>query len=87
MGKTVAETIYRYARLKKHLKPSNLLEELDKLDKALKQLFGSGARVLVDYCALRLSWKLNKAIQPNSDSLSDLFRQITETLDPSRELP
>jgi len=49
---------------------------IDELDKALKEMLGTGRRLVVDQCAEILSRRLGKNIQARTDRLSDVFRQV-----------
>jgi len=49
---------------------------IDELDKALKEMLGTGRRLVVDQCAEILSRRLGKDIHARTDRLSDVFRQV-----------
>jgi len=54
----------------------DLPQGIDELDKALKEMLGTGRRLVVDQCAEILSRRLGKNIQARTDRLSDVFRQV-----------
>jgi len=49
---------------------------IDELDKALKEMLGTGRRIVVNHCAEILSRRIGKDIQARTDKLSDVFRQV-----------
>jgi len=55
---------------------SKLPEGIDDLDRSLKEVLGSGRRIVVNNCAEILSRKLGKDIVARTDKLSDIFKQV-----------
>jgi len=76
LGGTTAELLLHYARQRHHVNMKDLPRGIDELDKALKEMLGTGRRLVVDQCAEILSRRLGKNIQARTDRLSDVFRQV-----------
>src|SRR2546427_4045771 len=76
LGGTTAELLLHYARQRHHVNMKDLPLGIDELDKALKEMLGTGRRLVVDQCAEILSRRLGKNIQARTDRLSDVFRQV-----------
>ena len=76
LGGTTAELLLHYARQRHHVNMKDLPRAIDELDKALKEMLGTGRRLVVDQCAEILSRRLGKNIQARTDRLSDVFRQV-----------
>ena len=76
LGSATAELVLHYARQKHHVNMSQLPEGIEELDKALKEMLGTGSRIVVNNCAQILSRRLGKDIQARSNKLTDVFRQV-----------
>lgn len=76
LGSATAELVLHYARLKHHVNVSELPEGIEELDKALKEMLGTGSRIVVNNCAQILSRRLGKDIQAKTNKLADVFRQV-----------
>src|SRR5213594_1653212 len=76
LGGTTAELLLHYARRRHHVNMKDLPRGIDELDKALKEMLGSGRRIVVNQCAEILSRRLGKDIHARTDKLSDVFRQV-----------
>ena len=84
LGGATADLILHYARQRHHVNMKDLPRGIDELDKALKEMLGSGRRLVVNQCAEILSRRLGKDIQARTDKLSDVFRQVLKVYTRSR---
>jgi hypothetical protein len=78
LGGATAELILHYARRRHNVNVKELPVGIDELDNALKEILGSGRRMVVNHCAEILSRRLGKDIRPKSEKLSDIFRQVAK---------
>jgi hypothetical protein len=78
LGGATAELILHYARRRHNVNVKELPLGIDELDNALKEILGSGRRLVVNHCAEILSRRLGKDIRPKSEKLSDIFRQVAK---------
>jgi hypothetical protein len=76
LGGATAELLLHYARQRHHVDMKDLPRGIDELDKALKEMLGTGRRLVVNHCAEILSRRIGKDIQARTDKLSDVFRQV-----------
>ena len=51
---------------------------IEELDNALKDILGTGRRMVVNQCAEILSRRLGKDVKVKSEKLSDVFRQVVK---------
>ena len=79
LGDQVANLFYYHARQNYSVDPSQLPQGVEKFDQALRSLLGSGATVVVRECAKRLSAILGMRIEPYPDSLTTLYRKVSES--------
>lgn len=59
--------------------PSQLPQDVEKFDQALRSLLGSAAVVVVRECAKRLAAVLRVRIEPFPDNLASLYRKVSES--------
>ena len=78
LGSATAELILHYARRVHHVNVKELPIGIEELDNALKEVLGSGRRMVVNHCAEILSRRLGKDVKTKSEKLSDMFKQVTE---------
>jgi hypothetical protein len=78
LGTTTAELILHYARVRHNVNVKELPAGIDELDSALKEILGSGRRMVVNHCAEILSRRLGKDVRAKSEKLSDIFRQVAK---------
>lgn len=78
LGDSTAELILYFARERYRVDPQSLPQGIDDLDRALKEILGTGTRQVVNQCASILSMRLGREIRPTSGRLSDLFRQVAK---------
>jgi hypothetical protein len=78
LGTTTAELILHYARVRHNVDVKELPAGIDELDSALKEILGSGRRMVVNHCAEILSRRLGKDVRAKSEKLSDIFRQVAK---------
>lgn len=78
LGDSTAELILYFTRERYRVDPQSLPQGIDDLDRALKEILGTGTRQVVNQCAITLSMRLGREIRPTSDRLSDLFRQVAK---------
>ena len=78
LGSATAELILHYARRKHNVNVKELPTGIEELDNALKEVLGTGRRMVVNHCAEILSRRLGKDIRTKSERLSDMFRQVVE---------
>ena len=79
LGDQVANLFYYHARQDYNVDPNQLPQGVEKFDQALRSLLGSGATVVVRECAKRLSAILGMRIEPYPDSLTTLYRKVSES--------
>ncbi len=76
LGGATAELVLHYVRERHHVDLTKLPEGIEELDKALKEILGSGSsRIVVNKCAEILSRRLGKNIEAKTNKLADVFRQ------------
>ena len=78
LGSATAELILHYARRVHHVNMKELPTGIEELDNALKEVLGSGRRMVVNHCAEILSRRLGKDVRTKSEKLSDMFKQVAE---------
>jgi hypothetical protein len=78
LGGATAELILHYARRRHNVNVKELPVGIDELDNALKEILGTGRKMVVNHCAEILSRRLGKDIRPKSEKLSDIFRQVAK---------
>src|SRR5712692_127570 len=78
LGGATAELILHYARRRHHVDMSKLPDGIEELDKALKEILGTGRRMVVNHCAEILTRRLGKEVETKTDKLSDVFRQVAK---------
>ena len=76
LGGATAELILHYARQRHHADLKKLPEGIEEFDNALKEILGTGRRMVVNHCAAVLSRRLGKDVRARTDKLSDVFRQV-----------
>ncbi len=78
LGGATAELILHYARRRHNVDMKELPAGIDELDSALKEILGSGRRMVVNHCAEILSRRLGKDINVKTEKLSEIFRQVAK---------
>ena len=78
LGGATAELILHYARRRHHVDMSKLPDGIEELDKALKEILGTGRRMVVNHCAEILTRRLGKEVETKTDKLADIFRQVVK---------
>lgn len=78
LGSATAELILHYARKRHNVNVKELPVGIDELDNALKEILGTGRRMVVNHCAEILSRRLGKDINVKSEKLSDIFKQVSK---------
>lgn len=78
LGSATAELILHYARRKHNVNVRELPVGIEELDNALKEVLGTGRRMVVNHCAEILSRRLGKDIRTKSEKLTDMFKQVAE---------
>lgn len=78
LGGATAELILHYARRRHNVEVKELPVGIDELDNALREILGTGRKMVVNHCAEILSRRLGKDIRPKSEKLSDIFRQVAK---------
>ncbi len=78
LGGATAELILHYARRRHNVDMKELPAGIDELDNALKEILGTGRKMVVNHCAEILSRKLGKEVRVKSENLSDIFRQVAK---------
>jgi hypothetical protein len=78
LGTATAELILHYARRRHNVDMKELPVGIDELDNALKEILGTGRRMVVNHCAEILSRRLGKDVRAKSEKLSDIFRQVAK---------
>lgn len=78
LGGATAELILHYARKRHNVNVKELPVGIDELDNALKEILGTGRRMVVNHCAEILSRRLGKDINVKSEKLSDIFKQVSK---------
>ena len=78
LGGATAELILHYARRRHNVDMKELPAGIDELDNALKEILGTGRKMVVNHCAEILSRKLGKEVLVKSEKLSDIFRQVAK---------
>jgi len=78
LGGATAELILHYARRRHNVDMKELPAGIDELDNALKEILGTGRKMVVNHCAEILSRKLGKEVRVKSEKLSDIFRQVAK---------
>jgi len=78
LGGATAELILHYARRRHNIDLKGLPQGIEEFDQALKEVLGSGRRMVVNHCAKVLTRRLGKDIRAKTDKLSDLFRQVAK---------
>jgi hypothetical protein len=78
LGSTTAELILHYARRRHNVDLKELPVGIDELDNALREILGTGRRMVVNHCAEILSRRLGKDVVVKSEKLSDIFRQVAK---------
>lgn len=68
--------ILHYARTRHSVDLKELPLGIEELDNALKEILGTGRRMVVNHCAEILSRGLGKDIRPKTEKLSDMFQQV-----------
>lgn len=76
LGGATAELLLHYARQRHHADLKKLPEGIEEFDNALKEILGTGRRMVVNHCAAVLSRRLGKDVRARTDKLSDVFRQV-----------
>ncbi len=76
LGGATAELILHYARRRHNVELKGLPQGIEEFDEALKEVLGTGRRMVVNQCAEVLSRRLGKEVRARTDRLSDLFRQV-----------
>src|SRR5215470_13093302 len=69
LGGATAELILHYARRRHNVDMKELPAGIDELDSALKEILGSGRRMVVNHCAEILSRRLGKDINVKTEKL------------------
>ncbi len=78
LGGATAELILHYARRRHNVDVKELPLGIDELDNALKEILGTGRKMVVNHCAEILSRRLGKDIVAKSEKLSDVFKQVVK---------
>ena len=78
LGSATAELILHYARRKHNVNVKELPVGIEELDNALKEVLGTGRRMVVNNCAEILSRRLGKDIRTKTEKFSDMFKQVVE---------
>ncbi len=78
LGGATAELILHYARRRHHVDVNKLPEGIEELDNALKEILGTGRKMVVNHCAEILTRRLGKEVVAKTDKLSDIFRQVAK---------
>ncbi len=78
LGSATAELILHYARRRHNVDVNELPVGIDELDNALKEILGTGRKMVVNHCAEILSRRLGKDIRVKSEKLSDMFQQVVK---------
>ncbi|HYY92265.1 MAG TPA: hypothetical protein VE955_09775 [Candidatus Dormibacteraeota bacterium] len=78
LGGATAELILHYARRRHNVSLKELPAGIDELDNTLKEILGSGRKMVVNHCAEILTRKLGKEVRVKSDKLSDIFLQVAK---------
>ncbi|HZY47614.1 MAG TPA: hypothetical protein VFE96_07445 [Candidatus Bathyarchaeia archaeon] len=78
LGNSVASLILYHAQRSFDVDLSQLPQGVERFDRALRDLLGSSAIVVVRECAKRLSAVLGMRIEPLPDSLTLLYRRVAE---------
>lgn len=78
LGGATAELILHYARRRHNVDMKELPVGIDELDSALKEILGTGRRMVVNNCVEILSRRLGKDLNVKSEKLSDIFRQVAK---------
>jgi hypothetical protein len=78
LGTATAELILHYSRRRHNVDMKELPVGIDELDNALKEILGTGRRMVVNHCAEILSRRLGKDVRTKSEKLSDIFRQVAK---------
>ena len=78
LGGATAELILHYARRRHNVDLKVLPQGIEELDEALKEILGTGRRMVVNHCAEVLTRRLGKEVRARTDKLSDLFRQVVK---------
>ncbi len=78
LGGATAELILHYARRRHHVEMNKLPDGIEELDKALKEVLGTGRKMVVNHCAEILTRRLGKEVVAKTDKLSDIFRQVVK---------
>ena len=76
LGGATAELLLHYARQRHQADLKKLPEGIEEFDNALKEILGTGRRMVVNHCAAVLSRRLGKDVRARTDKLSDVFRQV-----------
>ncbi|HZY94278.1 MAG TPA: hypothetical protein VFE98_05370 [Candidatus Bathyarchaeia archaeon] len=78
LGSATAELILHYARRRHHVDMNKLPDGIEELDNALKEILGTGRKMVVNHCAEILTRRLGKEVETKTDRLSDIFRQVVK---------
>src|SRR2546429_6368666 len=78
LGGATAELILHYARRRHNVDVKELPLGIDELDNALKEILGTGRKMVVNHCAEILSRRLGKDIVAKSEKLSDVLKQVVK---------
>ncbi len=78
LGGATAELILYYVRRRHNVDLKGLPQGIEEFDQALKEILGSGRRMVVNHCAEVLTRRLGKEVRAKTDTLSDLFRQVAK---------
>ena len=76
LGGATAELILHYARTRHSVDLRELPLGIEELDNALKEILGTGRRMVVNHCAEILSRRLGKDIRAKTEKLSVMFQQV-----------
>ena len=78
LGGATAELILHYARRTHNVNLKELPLGIEELDNALKDILGTGRRMVVNHCAEILSRRLGKDVKVKTEKLSEVFRQVVK---------
>lgn len=78
LGGATAELILHYAKSRHDVEIDKLPDGIEELDNALKEILGTGRRMVVNHCSQILTRRLGKEVHTESDKLSDIFRQVAQ---------
>ena len=78
LGGATAELILHYARRSHNVNVKDLPLGIEELDAALKDILGTGRRMVVNHCAEILSRRLGKDVKVKTEKLADVFRMVVK---------